>query len=210
MKLKKLVPGLAEAIIEAGFDQEPKEIERVAVPKIMSGGDLIVVSPEGTGKSTALVIGIIQQLKKAVEEAPRAVIMVETKEKAYEMEEQFKLLGKNTDLRTFVVFDKGILQYQKDMIYEGLDILIGTPKRIDELVSATGIPMSKMKILAVDDAELFFIPKYQPVIYRLAYLLPKSQIIVLANRWHEGIGDLEERALKNPSVVDLMDEDDQN
>ena len=96
-------------------------------------------------KSTALVISVIQQLKHAVEEAPRAVILVPTKEKAFELEEQFQRFAKKTDLRTFVVFDKGILQYQKDMIYEGLDILIGTPLRIDELLSDNGDPNGKIK-----------------------------------------------------------------
>ena len=75
-------------------------------------------------------IGIIQQLKEAFEEAPRAIVIASTKEKAFEMEELFKLLGSHTNLRTFTVFDKGIIQYQKDMIYEGLDILFGTPRNV--------------------------------------------------------------------------------
>ena len=124
MKLKKLIPELVSGIIDAGFDTNPKEIESDCIPKIKSGADLFVISPDGSGKSSTIVISIIQQLKKAVDEVPRAIIITSSKEKAFEMEEQFSLLGKNTNLRTFVVFDNGILQYQKDMIYEGLDILI--------------------------------------------------------------------------------------
>lgn len=209
MKLKKLIPELASAIIDAGYDQNPKDAETIVLPKIRSGADLIVVAPENSGKSTALVIGIIQKLKQAVEEAPRAIVMVETKEKAFQLEEQFKLLGKNTDLRTFVVFDNGILQYQKDMIYEGLDVLIGTPVRIDELLSSTGIPMTKVNLLAYDDIELFFTTKVQPIVYRLAYALPKAQMILMANRWDDRITDLDERAMKNPLLLDFTEEDDE-
>ena len=83
--------------------------------------DLYIIAPKASGKSTAIVMGVIQQLKAPFEEAPRAIIMVATKEKAFELEEQFEILGKHTELRTFTVFDQGVIQYQKDMIFEGLD-----------------------------------------------------------------------------------------
>lgn len=206
MKLKKFMPELVATIQEAGFDQTPKEVQDLAIPKIRSGADVIVHAEEGSGKSTALLIALIQQLKQAVEEAPRAIIVVPTKEKAYELEEQFQKLAKNTDLRSFVVFDRGNLQYQKDMIYEGLDVLIGTPARIDELFSATGIPMIKIKTLAFDDAEQILVPKYQHMVYRLVYALPKVQKVILANSWSDRFDELEERALTNPILIEAGEE----
>lgn len=208
MKLKKFIPELTAAILAARYDQTPMEVEDVIIPKMMSGTDLIVNAPQGSGKSTAMVISIIQQLKFAVEEAPRAVIVVATKEKAYELEAQFKQLGKNTDLRTFVVFDKGKLQYQKDMIYEGLDILIGTPMRIAELLSATGIPTIKLKFLVFDDAEQIFTTRNQAIVYRLAYTLPKVQKVLLANDWNDRFDELLERALTNPLILEFSEDDE--
>jgi ATP-dependent RNA helicase RhlE len=201
MKLKKLIPELAEGIINAGFDVKPKEIQSTCIPKIKSGADLLVIAPEDSGKSTAIVIGIIQQLKKAVEEAPRAVVMVSSKDKAFEMEEQFKLLGAKTNLRTFVVFDQGIIQYQKDMIYEGLDVLIGTPIRINELLSVTGIPTTKLMILAVDDAETIFPNHHHTVVYRFADRTKKLQYLIFGNKWHSKFDGLYERILKNPVEI---------
>lgn len=201
MKLKKLIPELVSGIVEAGFDTNPKEIQSTCIPKIKSGADLLVIAPEDSGKSTAIVIALIQQLKKAEEEAPRAVVLTSSKEKAFELEEQFKLLGKNTNLRTFVVFDKGIIQYQKDMIYEGLDILIGTPKRINELLSTTGIPTTKLQILAVDDAETIFPNRHHPVVYRFADRTKKLQFLIFANKWHAKFDDLTERILKSPIII---------
>ncbi|TKG94290.1 DEAD/DEAH box helicase [Puteibacter caeruleilacunae] len=201
MKLKKLTPELAKGIVEAGFDQEPKEIESVCIPKIKSGADLLVFAPEESGKTTAIVIGIIQQLKKREGEAPRAIVLVENKEKAFAMEEQFELLGKYARLRTFVAFDQGIIQYQKDTIYEGLDVLIGTPRRINELMSITGIPMSDLKVLAVDDAETLFPSRNHPVAYRISDGQKKLQCLIFANKEHEKFEDLEERMLKNPIII---------
>lgn len=200
MNLKKLIPELVSGLNDLEFDKNPKKIQSKSIPQIKSGADLFIVSPEGSGKSTAVVIGIIQQLKEAFEEAPRAIIMATTKEKAFELEAQFENIGRHTDLRTFTVFDQGIIQYQKDTIYEGLDVLIGTPKRLNELLKITGIPLTKIKIFVVDDAESFTIDKYA-LIYRLADSIDKSQFIMVANSWNKNFEKLSERIMKNPRII---------
>jgi superfamily II DNA/RNA helicase len=201
MKLKKLIPELVSGIIDAGFDKEPREIQSLCMPKIKSGADLFIISPEGSGKSTAIVMGIIQQLKAPFEEAPRAIVMVSTKEKAFELEEQFKLLGRHAKLRTFPVFDKGIIQYQKDMIYEGLDVLIGTPKRLKELVGITGIPLTEVKMFVVDDAESISTDLHANI-YRIADNIEKSQFIIASNAWSNKFDRLTERMMKNPLIIE--------
>lgn len=200
MNLKKLIPELVSGLNDAGFDKNPKKIQSTSIPQIKSGADLFIISPEGSGKSTAIVIGIIQQLKEAFEEAPRAIIIAATKEKALELEAQFEIIGKHTNLRTFTAFDQGIIQYQKDMIYEGLDVLIGTPKRLNELEKVTGIPLSKIKMFVVDDAESFTLDKYA-MIYRIADSINKSQFIMLANSWNKKFEKLSERIMKNPRII---------
>ncbi len=202
MKLKKLIPELASNIIDAGFDKEPKEIQTITIPKIKSGADLFVIAPEGAGKSTALVMGVIQQLKAPFEEAPRALIITTSKEKAYELEELFELLGKRTKLRTFVAFDKGILQYQKDMIYEGLDVLITTPRRLTELVNVSGVPMPKLKMIVVDDCEEFVQHTLFPIIYRFAEGTKNPQFLLFANSWHSKFDEFTERFMKSPIIIE--------
>jgi superfamily II DNA/RNA helicase len=203
MKLKKLIPELVSGIIDAGFDIDSREIQGACIPKIKSGADMFIVAPEGAGKSTALVMALIQQLKEAVNEAPRAIVMCADKDKVFELEEQFKLLGKHTNLRTFSVFDQGIIKYQKDIIYEGLDILIGTPRRINELLSNTGIPTMELRIFAVDDAETIFPNRNHPVVYRIADGTKKLQCLIFANKWHEKFEDLSERMMKSPMMIKL-------
>ena len=200
MNLKKIIPELVTAIEEAGLHKSPREIQKVAVSKIKSGGDLFLIGSDGAGKSTSIVIGVIQQLKAAFEDAPRAVVITSTKEKAYEIEAQFVALGKYTDLRTFVVFDKGILQYQKDVIFEGLDVVIGTPKRINELIKANGIPFAKMKMIAIDEADSFMIVDYA-TLYGIADSSPKSQFIIAGKVWDKKFDNLSERVMKNPRVI---------
>ncbi|MDA3890195.1 MAG: DEAD/DEAH box helicase [Salinivirgaceae bacterium] len=203
MKLKKLLPELVSGIVDEGFDEEPRVIQSLAVPKIKSGADLFVVGDEGIGKSTAINIGVIQQLKQEFEKAPRALIIVANKEKAFAMDEQFELLAKYTSLRALVVYDEGNLNYQKDMIYEGIDVLITTPKRLNELVNNTGIPLVKIKMLVVDDAETIFKSQNHTIVHRIADSIDKAQMIVIANSWHSKFDDLSNRIMKNPQIVKI-------
>lgn len=202
MKLKKLLPALASAIINAGYDKEPREIQGLCIPKIKSGADLFIIAPKGAGKTTALVIGIIQQLKAAFEDVPRAIIMTSTKESAFEIEAMFDKLGQETDLRTFTVFDEGILQYQKDMVYAGTDVLIGTPKRLGELMNAMGINTQGIKIFAVDDTHSMSLNSYGQYIYRFADSLENAQFLIVADRWGENFERISQRIMKGALVVE--------
>ncbi|MBK3516444.1 DEAD/DEAH box helicase [Carboxylicivirga marina] len=203
MKLKKLIPPLASAITDLGFNEEPKEIQSLCLPKIKSGADIFAIAPEKEGKSTAILIGVIQQLKEAFEEAPRAIIITSTREKAFELEEQFKELAKNTKLRSFVAFDQGILQYQKDEIYDGLDVLFCTPKRLMELVNINGVPMTKVKMLVVDNAETVIINSHHAIIYRIADGIKNPQVLFFANKWHKSFDTVEDRIMKNPHIIEV-------
>lgn len=205
MKLKKLLPELVQAITENGFDQSPKEIQSIGLPQIKSGADAFVIAPVGSGKTTLLAMSVIQLLKKAEGETPRGIVLVKSKEDAFAFEELFETLGKYTKLRYFTVFDQGIIQYQKDEIYDGIDILIGTPKRVNELMSITGIPLSTIKILAVDDAEMFYTNRTHPVIYRIAQACPKAQIVIATNNWMDNFELLEVEVMKNTIYIESED-----
>lgn len=200
MKLKKLLPELVTQIIKHGFDKEPRAIQSLAIPKIKSGADMFIMSPKGSGKSVAAAIALVQLLKEPLEKAPRAIIMVQTKEKAFEMEKLFDDLSKGTELRSFVVFDEGNLLFQKDVIYDGMDLVIGTPKRINELLNNTGIRMTKMKYLFVDDVDKMTLHQY-PQMYRVADGAEKAQFVLFADKWHENFGRITERILRNPILL---------
>jgi ATP-dependent RNA helicase RhlE len=200
MNLKKLIPALVTGLQDAGFAENPTKIQSASVAQIKSGVDLYVVAPTGTGKTTAIATGIIQRLKDEFEVAPRAIVMVASKEKAFELEEQFEVLAKHTDLRVFTVFDQGIIQYQRDIIYEGLDILIGTPKRLNELLKVNGIRLTQVKMLVVDDLNAYRLEQYS-LIYHLAESIPRSQFVMVADVWNKNFEKFNERIMKSPKII---------
>ncbi len=201
MKLKKLLPELASNIINNKLDQEAKEIQSLCIPKIKSGADAFVIAPKDAGKTTALAISLVQFLKKPFEEAPRAIVMVNSKDEAFALEEQFQMLAKGLKLRSFVVFDEGLIQYQKDSIYEGVDLVIGTPLRLNELISITGIPLTKVRLFAVDDCDLLSLNQYAQI-YRIADNVEKAQYLIFTNEWKDNFKRIDERIMKRPLVIE--------
>ena len=91
MKLKKINEKLQDALIENGLT-EANVLQMETFSTIKSGADCMIISPAGTGKSTTIVLNVIQQLAGKNEESPRALIIVEDKEKVLAMEELFENL----------------------------------------------------------------------------------------------------------------------
>ncbi len=202
MNLKKLSPELVEGIKHLGFDEQPKQIQSESIPIIKSGGDLFMISPEQSGKSTALLMGVIQQLKEEFEEAPRAIIIAPTKEHVKELEQQFEKLAFRTSLRVFSVFEQGDIKHQKDLIFDVIDVLIGTPIRITELIKKNGIPLSILKMIVIDNAHEITLDKYIHL-YGVVDKAPKAQVIIAANIWNKNFEKLEFEIMKNPKLLSI-------
>ena len=64
---------------------ELSELEKICIPKIKSGRDLLCVAGEGCGKTTTIVVSVLQRLKKSLNDTPRAVIIVPDTDSAIEM-----------------------------------------------------------------------------------------------------------------------------
>ena len=123
MQLKKINTQLQQALIEHGLT-EANEMQQETFSTIKSGADAVIQSPKGSGKTTTIVLNVIQHFEKSIGECTRALIIVENKEKVLEMEELFLKIGTYTDLSILGVHDKGDIDYDKNIISLGLDILI--------------------------------------------------------------------------------------
>ena len=103
MKLKKINEKLQDALIENGLT-EANILQQETFSTIKSGADCIILSPEGSGKSTTIVLNVIQQLAGHTEESPRALIFVEDKDKVLEMVDAFCEIWKIYRILKFMVF----------------------------------------------------------------------------------------------------------
>ncbi|MBI9066954.1 MAG: DEAD/DEAH box helicase [Salinivirgaceae bacterium] len=204
MYAKKLNKNLAEAVFEAGFE-EPLPTHKKAISRIKSGTDFICFSPEGSGKSSAIVLGVIQQLECALNDVPRAIIMVPDKQHALDLKEQFDVFGKNTDLRVFCTYNEFNIQKSKDEIYVGSDVVIGTAKRFSELFSMNGLNLSDLKMFIIDDAELVIRDSAVPLVHRMSESVQACQHIIFSEHSTQLIDGFAEDYMKNYSVIEIED-----
>src|SRR5690606_17150931 len=110
MKLKKINERLQQALAEHGL-VEANELQSETFSYIKSGADAVVQAPPGGGKTTTIVLNVIQRLEREVGESTRAVIFCETKEKVLDMAEMFRKYGNYTNLRVFGVHEKGDMDF---------------------------------------------------------------------------------------------------
>ncbi|NHM06304.1 DEAD/DEAH box helicase [Flavobacterium sp. CYK-4] len=202
MNLKKINPNLQKALIENSLT-EPTALQQESFSAIKSGADVIYIDAPGSGKSMAIALNVLQRLEKPIGESTRALVLVEDKEKVLEMVALFKTLGNYMDLRVFGVHDKGDIDFDKNQISLGLDILIGTPNRINQMFSSAGFNLNTIKMFVVDDADLIFKSRLDSVILRLSASIEKTQYLFFASELTEKVDIVADKIMIEPYVFEI-------
>ena len=207
MKLKKINEKLQKVLIENGLT-EANDLQQETFSTLKSGADCIIIAPKGSGKSTTIVINVIQQLVAEGEESPRALIIVEDKIKVLEMETLFENLGSETNLRVYGVHDKGDLEYDKNYISTGIDVLIGTPNRLNEMFTTAGYNVNRLKMFIIDDADTILKLRHDTKIIRISNSIAKTQRIIFSEQLTERIEVLADKIMVEPFLFEIEEEED--
>ena len=205
MKLKKINEKLQDGLIENGLT-EANALQMETFSTIKSGADCVIISPKGSGKTTTIVLNVIQQLAGKNEESPRALIVVEDKEKVLAMEELFEKYGRYTNLEVYGVHDKGDMDYDKNYVSTGIDVLIGTPTKLNDMFSTAGYNVNRLKMFIIDDADPILKLRHDAKITRISNSIAKVQRIIFAETLTERIEILADKIMIEPYLFD-MDED---
>jgi superfamily II DNA/RNA helicase len=202
MNLKKINLNLQKALVENGLT-ESNEMQQETFSTIKSGADAVIQSAGGTGKTTTIVLNVIQKLEKTFDESTRALILVETKEKVLEMEELFLKYGTYTDLSILGVHDKGDIDYDKNVVSMGLDILIGTPNKINAMFSSAGFNSNTIKLMIVDDADVLFRSRMDAIVLRLSNSIEKTQRLFFCSQITERVESLADKIMIEPIFFEM-------
>ena len=197
MELKKINPTLQVALRECGLT-EANELQQETFSTIKSGADCLIIAPNGFGKSTTIVLNVVQQLIGKTEESPRALIIVEDKAKVLEMESIFEQLGDKSDLEVYGVHDKGDMEYDKNYISTGIDVLIGTPNKLSEMFSTAGYNVNCLKMFILDDANTILKLRHETKIMRISNSINKTQRIIFTDELTERVEILADKMLVEP------------
>ena len=206
MKLKKINENLQEALVANGLT-EANEMQEETFSTFKSGADCIVIAPKGSGKSVTIVLNVIQKLAGSTEESPRALIIVEDKDKVLEMVTLFEKIGKNSGLEIFGVHDKGDMDYDKNYISTGVDVLIGTPNKLNDMFTTAGYNVNRLRMLILDDADSILKLRHETKIMRISNSISKTQRIIFSDVFSERVEILADKMLVEAFVFDFEDEE---
>ncbi|HET6560136.1 MAG TPA: DEAD/DEAH box helicase, partial [Prolixibacteraceae bacterium] len=199
-------PALLEVLNENGYT-ESTELEKLCIPRIKSGRDMMCIAGDGSGKTTTIVVSILNKLKASFADVPRAIVIVPTKEAGLAMKAEVALLGQYTDLRVHTAFEVRKIDDQKDKIYMGSDVVIGTPKRLNLIYSLYALNLNSVKIFAIDDAELVIKNINYPQIDRLSESMPKAQKVVFGSQFTEWLDRFSNEFMNIQEVIEVEEPD---
>jgi len=182
MPFKKLSSEIKEKLEDFEINT-PTPFQISSIPVIKSGANIFCTAPKGSGKTTAMILTTMQKLKcKQVGAAPRAVILVESSERAIELYDAFLAYTRHTSLRLYGCDERQHIELLKSEIFEGLDILICTPIAMNKLLLLEGINTTQLKIFNIDDAEFLVDKKSYAAVMAITQSIHKCQYVIYSEK----------------------------
>ena len=199
--------GLSASVLKAVADSgytEPTEIQRVAIPLLLSGKDIIGVAQTGTGKTASFTLPMIEKLAagRARARMPRSLILEPTRELAAQVAESFDTYGKYNKLTKALLIGGVAFADQEAKLTRGVDVLIATPGRLLDHLGRGGILLADIKTLVIDEADRMLDMGFIPDVERIFKLLPKTrQTLMFSATMPAEIRRLADTYLNNPLQV---------
>ena len=165
-----IAPKLIQVLENLKFTT-PTPIQQKAIPSAVEGKDIIGVAQTGTGKTLAFGIPMIQRLGQS-DIGKRGLIILPTRELAFQVEETLHKLGKDLGLRTALLIGGASIHMQKTSIARKPHIIIGTPGRINDHLEQKTLFLDNVSILVLDEADrmldMGFLPQIKKVLKNVA------------------------------------------
>ncbi len=200
-----LGPKLIQSTVDLGYTT-PSPIQTAAIPHVLAGRDLIGIAQTGTGKTAAFVLPMLQLLANAPQHGrgPRALIVAPTRELALQIDENVRLLGKHVRLTCATIFGGVGEAPQIQALRRGVDIVVATPGRLLDLMSAGHVSLSGVKIAVLDEADRMLDMGFLPQIRRVVNALPKQrQTLLFSATLSSDIEKVTAEFLRNPQTVEI-------
>ena len=177
MSLDKLRVELQEILPEKGIS-ELNPFQWKVIDGMKAGKNLLIEGHEGSGKTTSIIVSLVQKITEAGEGSPRAIVICSTDDKAHAMHALLEKICRPLDLTVDLAHDRGNKLQQRNDIFDGTEIIVGTSKRLQELYIQNGFNVSKLKLFVLDDAIELVKGGYKTQISRIAESLPKCQYLL--------------------------------
>ncbi|MCC6339926.1 MAG: DEAD/DEAH box helicase [Acidimicrobiia bacterium] len=163
-------PDLAAALAADGIT-EAFPIQSLALPDALAGRDVCGKAKTGSGKTLAFGLPLLERVSKASAGHPTGLVLVPTRELAKQVRGVLAPLGKVRSRRCRAVYGGVPADKQIRSLATGVDVVVGTPGRIIDLVAQGHMALDAVEVLVVDEADrmadMGFMPQVQKILYRI-------------------------------------------
>lgn len=171
--------------------------------RILGGQDIIAIGPEGSGKTTTYVLATLMRLKTGGGDAPRALILVPSKEKVLEVLEYFNQLNKNSTFNIVGIHADQSIDEQVEELTDGVDIVVAIPSRARAIYLKLGLNTNKIQMMVVDDAADMVKQGLQLPINELANSIQKCQHLVFTEVMHDRLDKMIADFMFMPTTIEV-------
>ncbi|XP_076944119.1 DEAD-box ATP-dependent RNA helicase 53, mitochondrial-like [Bidens hawaiensis] len=188
-------------------------IQRAVLEPAMQGRDMIGRARTGTGKTLAFGIPIMDKIIQYNEKHgrgrnPLAIVMAPTRELARQVEKEFYESAPNLD--TLCVYGGSPIQRQMSTLDRGVDVIVGTPGRVIDLLKRGALNLSEVKFAVLDEADQMLNVGFAEDVETILEYLPKQrQTMMFSATMPSWIVKLTHKYLKSPLTIDLVGDSDQ-
>jgi len=165
---------LRNAIDDLGFEY-PTPIQQKSFNIISSGRDVVGIAQTGTGKTFAYGLPILRNLPFSKQDNPRVLILVPTRELVVQVVEEFEKISKYINVRILGVYGGTNINTQKQMLAQGLDILVATPGRLYDLAVSRALQLKSIQKLVIDEVDIMLDLGFRFQITNIFDLLPQRR-----------------------------------
>jgi ATP-dependent RNA helicase RhlE len=200
-----LSPKIVQSIHDAGY-QTPTPIQRVAIPHIIGGVDVIGIAQTGTGKTAAFVLPLLERLASIPtigRRVPRALILAPTRELAAQIDQAMGLLSGHQRVQRVAIFGGVSERPQIEALRRGVDVIIATPGRLLDLMRRH-VDLRGIRYAVFDEADRMLDMGFLPQIKQIAAALPRQrQTLLFSATLSREIEKIAAEFLSAPQMVEI-------
>jgi superfamily II DNA/RNA helicase len=199
------LPPALVAVLERADVTAPFAIQTRVLPDALAGRDVLGRARTGSGKTLAFALPIVSRLHASTStrtpNAPRALVLVPTRELALQVADVFAPLAQALGQRVTTVVGGAPYGRQTDALNRGVDVLVATPGRLVDLLERRACRLDQVEVTVLDEADHMADLGFLPVVIRLLDQTPQgAQRLLFSATLDRGVGTLVDRFLTDPTV----------
>jgi ATP-dependent RNA helicase RhlE len=204
-----LSPDLARTVQDLGY-ATPTPIQRQAIPLVLARRDLIAIAQTGTGKTAAFALPLIQNLlstPRVHDKAPRALILVPTRELALQVSQGVAAYSKGTGLTSLVLHGGVSYDPQLERLRAGVDVIVATPGRLRDHMQRKNVFLSRLEHLVLDEADRMLDMGFADEVGYIVGKTPKQrQTLLFSATFSPEVRRLAQSLLVKPASIEATPE----